>query len=103
MICSKQAELTQAESEVENSKRRLQHYEDKQREHVACLNKHKDLLVAKGKELEVCVVEVFFSYWSQMVLILLIFNNKSFHLYNIQTVLIYSATGSILSAMSYSM
>ncbi|NWW60448.1 SMC6 protein, partial [Ifrita kowaldi] len=46
------AELNQAESEVENSKRRLQHYEDKQREHVACINKHKDLLVAKGKELE---------------------------------------------------
>ncbi|NWT19870.1 SMC6 protein, partial [Vireo altiloquus] len=46
------AELNQAESEVENSKRLLQHYEDKQREHVACINKHKDLLVAKGKELE---------------------------------------------------
>ncbi|NXD55698.1 SMC6 protein, partial [Corvus moneduloides] len=46
------AELNQAESEVENSKRRLQHYEDKQREHVACINKHKDLLVAKGNELE---------------------------------------------------
>ncbi|NXE34127.1 SMC6 protein, partial [Ptilorrhoa leucosticta] len=46
------AELNQAESEVENCKRRLQHYEDKQREHVACINKHKDLLVAKGKELE---------------------------------------------------
>ncbi|NWU24222.1 SMC6 protein, partial [Dyaphorophyia castanea] len=46
------AELNQAESEVENSKRRLQHYEDKQREHVACINKHKDLLVAKEKELE---------------------------------------------------
>ncbi|NXY08683.1 SMC6 protein, partial [Pteruthius melanotis] len=46
------AELNQAESEVENSKRLLRHYEDKQREHVACINKHKDLLVAKGKELE---------------------------------------------------
>ncbi|NXL18258.1 SMC6 protein, partial [Setophaga kirtlandii] len=46
------AELSQAESEVENSKRRLQHYEDKQREHVACINKHKDLLVSKEKELE---------------------------------------------------
>ncbi|NXH89374.1 SMC6 protein, partial [Edolisoma coerulescens] len=46
------AELNQAESEVENSKRRLQHYEDKEREHMACINKHKDLLVAKGKELE---------------------------------------------------
>ncbi|NWH94312.1 SMC6 protein, partial [Aegithalos caudatus] len=46
------AELNQAESEVENSKRHLQHYEDKQREHVACINKHKDLLVSKGKELE---------------------------------------------------
>ncbi|NXC62076.1 SMC6 protein, partial [Aleadryas rufinucha] len=46
------AELNQAESELENCKRRLQHYEDKHREHVACINKHKDLLVAKGKELE---------------------------------------------------
>ncbi|XP_068039516.1 structural maintenance of chromosomes protein 6 [Anomalospiza imberbis] len=46
------AELNQAESEVENSKRSLQHYEDKQREHVACINKHKDLLVSKEKELE---------------------------------------------------
>ncbi|NXY12956.1 SMC6 protein, partial [Atrichornis clamosus] len=46
------AELNQAESEVENSKRRLQHYEDKQREHMACVNKHKDLLAAKEKELE---------------------------------------------------
>ncbi|XP_018776558.1 structural maintenance of chromosomes protein 6 isoform X2 [Serinus canaria] len=46
------AELNQAESEVENSKRHLQHYEDKQREHEACINKHKDLLVSKTKELE---------------------------------------------------
>uniref|UniRef100_A0A8D2PKM3 Structural maintenance of chromosomes protein 6 n=1 Tax=Zosterops lateralis melanops TaxID=1220523 RepID=A0A8D2PKM3_ZOSLA len=46
------AELNQAESEVENSKRHLQQYEDKQREHVACINKLKDLLVSKGKELE---------------------------------------------------
>nr|XP_054485029.1 structural maintenance of chromosomes protein 6 isoform X3 [Agelaius phoeniceus] len=46
------AELNQAESEVENSKRHLQHYEDKQREHVACIKKHKDLLVSKEKELE---------------------------------------------------
>ncbi|NXN85294.1 SMC6 protein, partial [Bombycilla garrulus] len=46
------AELSQAESEVENSKRHLQHYEDKHREHVACINKHKALLVSKGKELE---------------------------------------------------
>lgn len=59
-ISSKQAELNQAEAEVENSKRRLQHYEDKQREHVACINKHKDLLVSKGKELEVRVVGFFF-------------------------------------------
>ncbi|NWV57009.1 SMC6 protein, partial [Daphoenositta chrysoptera] len=51
------AELNQAESEVENSKRRLQHYEEKQREHVACINKHKDLLVAKGKELEETVAK----------------------------------------------
>ncbi|NXC95862.1 SMC6 protein, partial [Certhia familiaris] len=46
------AELNQAESEVENCKSHLQYYEDKQREHVACINKHKDLLVSKGKELE---------------------------------------------------
>ncbi|NXD26885.1 SMC6 protein, partial [Spelaeornis formosus] len=46
------AELNQTESEMENSKRLLQHYEDKQREHMACINKHKDLLVSKGKELE---------------------------------------------------
>ncbi|NXB80389.1 SMC6 protein, partial [Donacobius atricapilla] len=46
------AELNQAELEVENSKRHLQHYEGKQREHVAYINKHKDLLVSKGKELE---------------------------------------------------
>uniref|UniRef100_A0A8D2MU11 Structural maintenance of chromosomes protein 6 n=1 Tax=Zonotrichia albicollis TaxID=44394 RepID=A0A8D2MU11_ZONAL len=46
------AELNQAESEVENSKRHLQHYEEKQREHVACINKHKNLLVSKEKELE---------------------------------------------------
>ncbi|NXE94323.1 SMC6 protein, partial [Menura novaehollandiae] len=46
------AELNQAESEVENSKRRLQHYEDKQREHMACINKHKELIAAKEKELE---------------------------------------------------
>uniref|UniRef100_A0A8C5INI9 Structural maintenance of chromosomes 6 n=1 Tax=Junco hyemalis TaxID=40217 RepID=A0A8C5INI9_JUNHY len=52
VICSKQAELNQAESEVENSKRHLQHYEEKQREHVACINKHKNLLVSKEKELE---------------------------------------------------
>ncbi|NWW81143.1 SMC6 protein, partial [Climacteris rufus] len=46
------AELNQAESEVEKSKHRLQHYEDKLREHVACINKYKDLLAAKEKELE---------------------------------------------------
>ncbi|NWS86291.1 SMC6 protein, partial [Toxostoma redivivum] len=46
------AELNQAESEVENSKRHLQYYEDKHREHEACINKHKDLLVSKGKQLE---------------------------------------------------
>ncbi|KAL2306901.1 hypothetical protein Nmel_004846 [Mimus melanotis] len=46
------AELNQAESEVENNKRHLQYYEDKHREHEACINKHKDLLVSKGKQLE---------------------------------------------------
>ncbi|XP_062345672.1 structural maintenance of chromosomes protein 6 [Cinclus cinclus] len=46
------AELNQAKSEVESSKYHLQHYEDKQREHEACINKHKDLLISKEKELE---------------------------------------------------
>ncbi|NXI92131.1 SMC6 protein, partial [Psophia crepitans] len=45
-------ELNQADSEVENSKRRLQHYEDKQKEHLACIKRHKELLAAKEKELE---------------------------------------------------
>ncbi|XP_062429143.1 structural maintenance of chromosomes protein 6 isoform X2 [Rhea pennata] len=45
-------ELNQADSEVENSKRRLQHYEDKQKEHLACIKRRKELLAAKEKELE---------------------------------------------------
>ncbi|XP_009704865.1 PREDICTED: structural maintenance of chromosomes protein 6 [Cariama cristata] len=45
-------ELNQADSEVENIKRRLQHYEDKQKEHLACIKRHKELLAAKEKELE---------------------------------------------------
>uniref|UniRef100_A0A663MPJ1 Structural maintenance of chromosomes protein 6 n=1 Tax=Athene cunicularia TaxID=194338 RepID=A0A663MPJ1_ATHCN len=45
-------ELNQADSEVENSKRRFQHYEEKQKEHLACIKKHKELLAAKEKELE---------------------------------------------------
>ncbi|NXJ38160.1 SMC6 protein, partial [Ciconia maguari] len=45
-------ELNQADSEVENSKRRLQHYEEKQKEHLACIKRHKELLDAKEKELE---------------------------------------------------
>ncbi|NXG20844.1 SMC6 protein, partial [Grallaria varia] len=45
-------ELNQAESEMENSKRYLQHCEDKQKEHLACIKKHKELLAAKEKELE---------------------------------------------------
>ncbi|XP_074676204.1 structural maintenance of chromosomes protein 6 [Strix aluco] len=44
--------LNQADSEVENSKRRFQHYEEKQKEHLACVKKHKELLAAKEKELE---------------------------------------------------
>uniref|UniRef100_A0A8D0F284 Structural maintenance of chromosomes protein 6 n=1 Tax=Strix occidentalis caurina TaxID=311401 RepID=A0A8D0F284_STROC len=44
--------LNQADSEVENSKRRFQHYEEKQKEHLACIKKHKELLAAKEKELE---------------------------------------------------
>ncbi|KFQ63393.1 Structural maintenance of chromosomes protein 6, partial [Pelecanus crispus] len=44
-------ELNQADSEVENSKRRLQHYEDKQKEHLACIKRHRELLAAKEKEL----------------------------------------------------
>lgn len=31
----------------------MQHYEDKQKEHLACIKRHKDLLAAKEKELEV--------------------------------------------------
>ncbi|NXG00563.1 SMC6 protein, partial [Sakesphorus luctuosus] len=46
-------ELNQAESEMENRKRRLQHWEDKQKEHLSCIKKHKELLAAKEKELEV--------------------------------------------------
>ncbi|XP_075001103.1 structural maintenance of chromosomes protein 6 isoform X1 [Calonectris borealis] len=45
-------ELNQADSELENSKRRLQHYEDKQKEHLAGIKRHKELLAAKEKELE---------------------------------------------------
>ncbi|NXG74890.1 SMC6 protein, partial [Baryphthengus martii] len=45
-------ELNQADSEVENSKRYLQHYENKQKEHLACMKRHKELLAAKEKELE---------------------------------------------------
>ncbi|NXK04234.1 SMC6 protein, partial [Herpetotheres cachinnans] len=50
-------ELNQADSEVENSKRRLQHYVDKQKEHLACIKRHKELLAAKEKELEEKVVQ----------------------------------------------
>ncbi|XP_071404409.1 structural maintenance of chromosomes protein 6 [Pithys albifrons albifrons] len=46
-------ELNQAESEMENSKRRLLHWEDKQKEHLSCIKKHKELLAAKEKDLEV--------------------------------------------------
>ncbi|NXL61547.1 SMC6 protein, partial [Chordeiles acutipennis] len=45
-------ELNQADAELESSKRRLQHYEDKQKEHLACIKRHKELLAAKEKELE---------------------------------------------------
>ncbi|XP_030304149.1 structural maintenance of chromosomes protein 6 [Calypte anna] len=45
-------ELNEADSEVGNCKRRLQHYQDKQKEHLACIKRHKDLLAAKEKELE---------------------------------------------------
>ncbi|XP_055569009.1 structural maintenance of chromosomes protein 6 [Falco cherrug] len=45
-------ELNQADSELENSKRCLQHYEDKQKEHLVCIKRHKELLAAKEKELE---------------------------------------------------
>ncbi|NXI69234.1 SMC6 protein, partial [Anseranas semipalmata] len=45
-------ELNRADSEVENRKRRWQHYEDKKKEHLACIKKHKELLAAKEKELE---------------------------------------------------
>ncbi|KAM9195799.1 structural maintenance of chromosomes protein 6 isoform 2-T3 [Mergus octosetaceus] len=45
-------ELSKADSEVENRKRRWQHYEDRKKEHLACIKKHKELLAAKEKELE---------------------------------------------------
>ncbi|NXT85516.1 SMC6 protein, partial [Zapornia atra] len=45
-------ELNQADSEVDSCKRYLQHCEDKQKEHLACIKKHKELLVAKEKVLE---------------------------------------------------
>ncbi|NXS57432.1 SMC6 protein, partial [Brachypteracias leptosomus] len=45
-------ELNQADSEVENSKRCFQHYESKQKERLACIKRHKELLAAKEKELE---------------------------------------------------
>ncbi|NXI39135.1 SMC6 protein, partial [Galbula dea] len=45
-------ELNQADSEVENCKRCLQHYENKQREHLACIKRHKQLLAAREKQLE---------------------------------------------------
>lgn len=45
-------ELNKADSEVENRKRRWQHYEDRKNEHLACIKKHKELLAAKEKELE---------------------------------------------------
>ncbi|XP_025900658.1 structural maintenance of chromosomes protein 6 isoform X2 [Nothoprocta perdicaria] len=45
-------ELNQADCEVENSKRRFQHYEEKQKEHLACIKRRKELLANKEKELE---------------------------------------------------
>uniref|UniRef100_A0A6G1RB21 Structural maintenance of chromosomes protein 6 n=1 Tax=Hypotaenidia okinawae TaxID=2861861 RepID=A0A6G1RB21_9GRUI len=45
-------ELNQADSEVDSCKRYLQHCEDKQKEHLACIKKHKELLLAKEKVLE---------------------------------------------------
>ncbi|NXP78639.1 SMC6 protein, partial [Ramphastos sulfuratus] len=45
-------ELNQADSEVENSKCCLQHYQNKQKEHLACVKRHKELLAAREKELE---------------------------------------------------
>ncbi|KAM6433429.1 structural maintenance of chromosomes protein 6 [Rhynochetos jubatus] len=45
-------ELNQADSEVENCKRRLQHYQDKQKEHLAGTKRLQELLTAKEKGLE---------------------------------------------------
>ncbi|NXN94563.1 SMC6 protein, partial [Rhinopomastus cyanomelas] len=45
-------ELNQADSEVENSKHCLQDYENKHKEHLACIKRHRELLAAKEKELE---------------------------------------------------
>lgn len=65
LIYSKQDELNQAESEVENSKRCLQHYENKQKEILAFLKRHKELLAAKEKDLEVGVGFLFIEVrWS---------------------------------------
>ncbi|KFQ13142.1 Structural maintenance of chromosomes protein 6, partial [Leptosomus discolor] len=45
-------ELNQADSELENRKHRLQRYEDRQKERLACVIKQKEILAAKEKELE---------------------------------------------------
>ncbi|XP_019392917.1 PREDICTED: structural maintenance of chromosomes protein 6-like isoform X2 [Crocodylus porosus] len=45
-------EINQADSEVENCKHYQQHYEKKQKEHLASIKKYKELLATKEKELE---------------------------------------------------
>ncbi|XP_025065793.1 structural maintenance of chromosomes protein 6-like isoform X1 [Alligator sinensis] len=45
-------EINQADSEVENCKHYQQHYEKKQKKHLASIKKLKELLAAKEKELE---------------------------------------------------
>jgi len=54
--------LDKADSEVENRRRRLQYYEDKKKEHLTCIKKHKELLAAKEKELEVINHSTFIAY-----------------------------------------
>ncbi|XP_061207167.1 structural maintenance of chromosomes protein 6 isoform X2 [Neopsephotus bourkii] len=52
IACPIKEELNQADTELETSKRRLQHYEEKQKEHLACVKRHKELLAVKEKQLE---------------------------------------------------
>ncbi|KFP71985.1 Structural maintenance of chromosomes protein 6, partial [Acanthisitta chloris] len=50
-------ELNQADSELEDSRHRLQHCEDEQKEHLACIRRHKELAAAKEKQLEETIAQ----------------------------------------------